>query len=208
VYLPPTSPWLAPDSSSSPEFRSLAEKLAPRVMNVALSVSGDPAGVASAARAAIGALDPTLPVFDMVPMSRVLSTSMARTTFTGWMLGGAAAISLVLGVIGIYGVVAYTVSLRLREIGLRLALGARPAEVGLMLVRQGMILVGIGIATGMVLTFVITGSLRALLFGVSPNDPVTLGLVALVLISATLFATWIPARRAGHVDPALTLVGE
>src|SRR5439155_1025917 len=125
-----------------------------------------------------------------------------------WMTVGAAGVALLLGIVGIYGVVAYTVSLRSREIGVRLALGARPIEVDLMLVRQGMLLAGLGIAAGMVLTLLLTGSLRALLFGVGPNDPLTLGLVAAVLGGATLLATWVPARRAGRVDPALVLAAE
>jgi ABC-type antimicrobial peptide transport system permease subunit len=124
------------------------------------------------------------------------------------MLGAAAGIALLLGVIGVYGVVAYTVSLRAREIGLRLALGASPGMVGAMMVRQGMRLVAVGIGVGLGLTILITGFLRTLLFGVSRNDPVTLIAVALVLGGATLVATWIPARRAGRLDPALTLVGE
>ena len=94
-----------------------------------------------------------------------------------------------------------------REIGVRLALGVRTIEVDLMLVRQGMLLASIGIAAGMILTLLFTGS-GALLFGLGPNDPLTLGLVALVLAGATLLATWVPARRAGQVDPALALGAE
>jgi ABC-type antimicrobial peptide transport system permease subunit len=133
---------------------------------------------------------------------------MARTTFTAWMLAAAAAIALLLGVIGVYGVIAYTVGMRTREIGLRLALGARPGLVRLMIVNQGVRLVAAGIVAGLALTFMLTRSLQALLYGVSHNDPATLLLVTAMLGGAALLAAWIPATRAGRVDPAVTLGGD
>jgi hypothetical protein len=152
--------------------------------------------------------DPTLPLFDVIPMAAVVSASVARTTFTGWMLGAAAVIALVLGVIGVYGVIAYTVGTRTREIGLRLALGAPPGGVRWLVVRQGFAVVGAGMAAGLVLTVLLTGSLTTLLFGVSRLDPMTLLAVTVTLGVAALAASWIPAARAGRVDPAVTLASE
>ncbi len=208
AYLPTTSPWLFPADDAPAEHKRLAAMAAPRALTGVVEVSGDPAAITSAVRAAIRDLDPTIPVFDLMPMSRVLAASLARTTFSAALLGLAAALALFLGVIGIYGVVAYTVSLRTREIGLRLALGARPGQMATMLVRQGMTLVAAGIAGGILLTLFLSRALRALLFGISPSDPLTLSLVAALLIAAALIASWLPAYRARRIDPASVLVGE
>jgi len=206
VYLPPTSSWVT--TRLDPLQARLADLLVPRGMSIVIATTGQPSSLAGPARAAIRSLDPTLPLFDVTPMTAVLSSSLARTTFTGWMLAGAAGIALLLGVVGVYGVVAYTVSLRTREIGLRLALGAEPPAIRAMLAGQGMRLVGAGILGGVALTLALTRSLDALLFGVPRNDPVTLLMVALLLGVAALAATWIPARRAGRVDPVVTLAEE
>jgi ABC-type antimicrobial peptide transport system permease subunit len=180
----------------------------PRAMALVIRASGSPSDLGASARAAIRELDPSLPLFEFSPMAEVVNASMARTTFTAWMLAAAAAIALLLGVIGVYGVIAYTVGMRTREIGLRLALGARPSLVRMMIVNQGVRLVAAGIVAGLVLTFMLTRSLQALLYGVSHNDPATLLLVTAMLGGAALFAAWIPATRAGRVDPAVTLGGD
>jgi predicted permease len=206
VYLPPNSRWVA-GHDGSVEGR-LAEMLVPRVM--AFVVRGGPEAMtlAGPGAAAVGAVDPSLPLFDVTSMPAILRASTARTTFTGWMLAAGAAIALLLGVIGVYGVVSYTASMRTREIGLRLALGAEPGSIRLMVIRQAMAMVGLGLSGGLVLTLLLTGSLQALLFGVSRNDPLTLGLVAVTLAGAAAFASWIPAARAGRVAPSVTLAGE
>lgn len=207
VYLPVNSSWFSMAAAGGPEAR-LAQALLPRAMSFALQTAGRPEEVAPSARAMMRQLDPLLPLFEVAPMASVVSASMARTTFTAWMLAAAAAIALLLGVIGVYGVIAYTVGMRTREIGLRLALGARPGLVRMMIVNQGVRLVAAGIVVGLGLTFVLTRSLQALLYGVSHNDPVTLLLVTAMLGGAALLAAWIPATRAGRVDPAVTLGGE
>jgi predicted lysophospholipase L1 biosynthesis ABC-type transport system permease subunit len=186
----------------------LATALLPRALSFVLRTAGPPGDIAPSARAMMRQLDPLLPLFEVGPMTSVVSASMARTTFTAWMLASAAGIALLLGVIGVYGVIAYTVGMRTREIGLRLALGARPGLVRMMIVNQGVRLVAAGIAAGLGLTFVMTRSLQALLYGVSHNDPATLLLVTAMLGGAALLAAWIPATRAGRVDPAVTLGGE
>jgi len=209
VYLPSTIAWvpLRGDSAQGGVASAWFDYL-PRVMSIVVAVRGDPAAIAATARATIRSLDPTLPLFDVAPMAEVLSASLARTTFTGWMLAGAAGIALLLGILGVYGVVAYTASLRTREIGLRLTLGARPAQIRAMLAGQGMRLVGAGILGGVALTLVLTRSLQTLLFGVERNDPATLIAVGLALGSAAFLAILIPALRAGRVDPAVTLAAE
>jgi ABC-type antimicrobial peptide transport system permease subunit len=116
--------------------------------------------------------------------------------------------ALLLGVVGIYGVVSYVVSLRTREIGVRLALGAEAGSVRSMILRQGMVLTGTGILVGLVLAGGATRAMSALLYGVSPVDPVTFGGVAPLLALVTLAATYLPAHRATRVDPVETLKAE
>jgi len=208
VYLPINSMGHLSPLDGSPAARRLAALFAPRAMSLVLEGSGDPEPVAEAARAAIRALDPAAAVFDFMPMSQVLSSSLARTSFTGALLGMAAALTLLLGVIGVYGVVAYSLRLRSREIGLRLALGAGPARTGLMLVRQAMIIMAAGMVSGLILTLLIGGALGGLLVGVTPNDPITLGVAALMLTTAIVASSLIPAWHAGRIDPRSVLGGE
>jgi putative ABC transport system permease protein len=153
-------------------------------------------------------LDPSLPTFDARPMSAVMRASMAQLSFTTAILGAAAVVTLMLGAIGLYGVKAYLVTLRTREVGVRIALGAAPSTVAGMVTRQGLVLALIGIAAGMGLIAVGAPFLRAFLHGVSPADPVTLGGATLLLGSIAALASWIPARRASRVDPAATLRAE
>jgi ABC-type antimicrobial peptide transport system permease subunit len=128
--------------------------------------------------------------------------STNRTSFTLVMLAIAAGVALLLGAIGIYGVVAYTVSQRTREIGIRMAMGALEGEVARMVLRQGMALAGAGILLGLVGALGLTRLMEALLFGISALDPVTFGAVSGMLALVALLATWLPARRASRTDPA------
>jgi ABC-type antimicrobial peptide transport system permease subunit len=141
-------------------------------------------------------------------MTVVLSNSMARLSFTILILGSAAAVTLVLGVVGLYGVMAYLVALRTRELGLRIALGAQPGAVAAMLTRHGLWLTAGGVVTGLAVFMGVARFLRSFLYGVAPNDPLTLGAAALTLIVVAALASWIPARRASRVDPASTLRAE
>jgi ABC-type antimicrobial peptide transport system permease subunit len=113
-----------------------------------------------------------------------------------------------LGIVGIYGVLAYTVSQRSREVAIRLALGAQPREVQRMFVRYGLALTGVGLVLGLAAAAVLSRLLSSLLFGVKPLDPLTYGLTAMFLLVAGLGASYIPARRAASVDPVETLRGE
>jgi ABC-type antimicrobial peptide transport system permease subunit len=133
---------------------------------------------------------------------------MARTSFALVMLGIAAAMALVLGVIGIYGVIAYVVAQRSREIGIRLALGAAPTGLMRMFVRQGLTLTAIGATAGLVIAIALTQWMSSLLFGVERLDPLTYVAVLGVLGLAAALASYVPARRAMTVDPVETLTAE
>jgi ABC-type antimicrobial peptide transport system permease subunit len=141
-------------------------------------------------------------------MRDVVSRAEARTTFTLLLLGVASSIALVLGAVGIYGVIAYVVSLRTKEIAVRLALGARASTVRGMVVRQALVVTLVGIVAGVVGAIGMTRALGSLLFGVSPTDLATLFSSAAVLLAVATAASWLPARRAAAVDPALALRSE
>ena len=134
--------------------------------------------------------------------------SMAQTSFTLVMLGIAAAVALFLGVVGIYGVISYTVAQRTREIGVRMAMGAGKREVRRMVLGQAAILAGVGVALGLAASLGLTRLMGSLLYQVSPVDPLTLGTVAALLGGVALLASWIPAWRASRVDPVVALRSE
>lgn len=173
-----------------------------RTLALAVRTSGDPEALRAPVQALIRELDPTLPTFEVSAMNVVVRESMARLSFMIITLGAAAGVTLVLGAIGLYGVMAYVVTLRSRELGVRLALGATPRSVMAMMTGQGMRLTALGLAGGLALFAVVARFLRSFLYGVAPGDPVALGAAALVLASIAAFASWIPARRASRVDPA------
>jgi predicted permease len=156
-------------------------------------------------RDAVRNVNPNLPLSETLTLEDILANSMARTSFTLVMLGVAAGIALLLGVVGVYGVLSYLVAQRTREMGVRLALGARPADVRGMVVRQGGLVGVAGIAIGLGVAGGLTHLMSALLFGVSPVDPLTYCAVAAVLMGVVLLASYIPARRAAAVDPTEAL---
>jgi predicted permease len=157
---------------------------------------------------AVWAVEPNLPVASVRTMQDIFDVSLSRTSFTLTMLGIAAAMALVLGLIGIYGVISYAVSQRRREIGIRLALGAQQGELKKMFVRSGLSLACIGLGIGVIAALALTRLMKSLLFGISPLDPVTYVAVPLVLVTAVLVASYIPARRAALVDPVEALRAE
>lgn len=178
------------------------------MMGLVVRTAGDPAAITRPVQSMVRALDPSLPLFDAKPMTEVVRGSLARLTFTMLIIGVAAAVTLLLGAIGLYGVIAYVVSLRTRELGVRIALGATPRAVAGMVTRQGIVLTGAGIAVGLALFALVARFIRSLLFGVAPGDPLTLVAVSLVLIAIAALASWIPARRAARVDPMEALRAE
>jgi predicted permease len=162
-------------------------------------------GFLNEVRQAVWSVNSALPLASVRTMQEVYGKSLARTSFTLVMLGIAGAIALTLGIIGIYGVISYTVSQRQREIGIRLALGAQGGDVLQMVLRQGAKTALVGVAIGIAAALGLTELMRSLLFGVSPQDPLTLASVAALLILVALLASYIPARRAMLVDPAVAL---
>jgi predicted permease len=153
------------------------------------------------AREAIWSVNANLPVFQVQTVEDLNRQSMARTSFTLVMLAIAGGMALLLGIVGIYGVISYAVTQRRREIGIRMALGARPGELQRMIACQGLILAGFGVAIGAGAAMGLSRLMKSLLFGVSPLDPVTYVGVAVVLLTAAVLASYLPARRAAAVDP-------
>lgn len=177
-------------------------------MALVVRTAGDTRAITRAVQRVVHEADPALPLFDMRTMSAVLAASMAQLRFTILVLGAAAIVTLVLGAIGLYGVMAYVVALRSRELGLRIALGASPASVVAMLTRQGVALTGAGIAAGLLLFALVARFLRTLLFGVAPTDALTLISASLLLVAIAAVASWVPARRTSRLDPADVLRAE
>ena len=159
-------------------------------------------------RRAVWSVDPNLPLSDVRTMEYYYSKSIARTSFTLVMLGIAASIALLLGVVGLYGVIAYSASQRKREIGIRIALGARRETITTMFVRQGLLLAGSGVVCGLFLALAATRLLRSLLFHVNPMDPVTYALACIALCGAAALASYIPSRRTATVNPVEALRAE
>ena len=159
-------------------------------------------------RQAVWSINPNVPVADVGTMKVVYDKSLARTSLTLVMLAIAGAMALLLGVIGIYGVISYSVSQRTREIGIRMAIGANQHELTQMFVRHGLALAAIGVACGLSAAVVLMRLLSKLLFEVSPLDPLTYGTVAVGLVSAAILASYVPARRVTAVDPVEALRAE
>ncbi len=163
--------------------------------------SADPLALVPSIRRTLAAIDPSVPIANARAMSDVVAKSMARLSFTMLLLGVAGVMALVLSAVGLYGVISYIVGERRGEIGVRMALGARAAEVGGMIMLQSVRLAAIGVAIGLLGAAAATRVLRSLLFEVSPTDPLTLVAVALFLVLLAALASYAPARRAARVDP-------
>jgi predicted permease len=154
---------------------------------------------------AVWSVNANLPVANPATMQDIYAKSMARTSFTLSMLAIAGSMALLLGIIGIYGVISYAVSQRTREIGIRLALGAQKSELKWMFVRSALVLTVAGVAIGIIGAAALTQSMKSLLFGIGPLDPLTYLTVPLVLCAAAALASYLPARRAASVDPVQAL---
>ncbi len=189
-------PLVTPDSSQT---------WTPGEVALVVRTDGDPAALARPVRTIAQSLDATLPIYDETLMTSLVGAASARARFMTVLLAVASGLALVLGAVGIYGVMAYGVSLRRREIGVRMALGARPVDVRQMISRQGVLLAAVGVAIGLGGALGVTRFLHGLLYDVSPTDPLTLTATCVVLLLVALAASWIPARRAAGMDAAAAL---
>jgi putative ABC transport system permease protein len=166
---------------------------------------GDPRRLANAIQSVVRSLDREIPIADVRTMDEYVSDSVAVPRFNTTLLGGFAALALVLAATGIFGVISYSVAQRTQEIGIRRALGADTATVMRLVLAQGMAPAAIGLAIGIGGAFAVTRLIRTLLFGVAPTDPMTFAAVALVLAGVALAAACLPARRAARIDPMVAL---
>ena len=176
-----------------------------RSLHLAVRTTGDPGALLPMLRREVAALDPALPLYDVELMDERLKKSVAQPRFNVMLMGLFALVALVLGAVGLYGVISYSVSQRTHEIGVRMALGAQRRDILRMVVGQGLWLTLIGVALGLAGAFALTRFLQSLLFGVSPGDPVTFAVVAVLLVMVALLACYVPAHRATKVDPMVAL---
>jgi putative ABC transport system permease protein len=176
-----------------------------QVMAFVVRTQADPASMAEVLRREVSKVDPNLPVYHVATMDQVVWTSVAEPRFQTLLLGAFSALALLLAAIGIYGVMSYSVASSIREIGVRLALGARAQDVASMFVRRGLLLTSAGLLLGVAGALALTRLLSNMLYSVTPTDPVAFIAALCVLVAAALLASYAPARRAAAVDPAVAL---
>ncbi len=174
-------------------------------MTLVVRTSGDPAEITPAVRGELRAIDPDQPVSDVRTMEQVMADTVGRARFNTLLFTLFAALALILAAVGIFGVMNYSVTLRTREIGLRMALGAQPARVLMLVLRQGLLLTLVGIGLGLAGALALTRVMSSLLFGVEATDPLTFAAIVVLLAVVSLVACYIPARRATRIDPLIAL---
>jgi predicted permease len=196
--------------------RGLAEAVEPTIyihvmqnfrsgMSIVARTAGDPLGYANAVRQAIWSVDKGQTITEVTTLDAVVGRAVSRPRLVAWLLALFGAIGLSLGGLGIYGVLAYAVNQRRQEIGVRVALGASPRSVLSLIVGRGMLLAGAGVVIGVAGAWVLTRSMQTVLYDIRPSDPLTFVQVVLVLLGASLLASWLPARRALKIDPVTAL---
>jgi putative ABC transport system permease protein len=176
--------------------------------SVVIRTQGNPEDLIPSIREQMRQVDADIPLADAMPLTEVVATSMSERRFYMFLLGLFAMVALTLAVVGIYGVISYTVSQRTQEIGIRVALGAREADIVRMVLGEALAMVGLGVGVGILTAMMVTRFLSSLLFGVSRHDPLTLAVVSLTLVTFALVASYWPARRATQVDPLVALRSE
>jgi putative ABC transport system permease protein len=174
-------------------------------MTLLVRARGEPAPVATAVRQAVQSLERNLPITNIRTMSELIGNSLYAARMGAMLIAGFGMLALLLAAVGLYGVMAYAVSQRTREIGIRMALGARTTDVLRLVLREGMTLVAIGAALGLIGALLFTRLLVSFLYGISPVDATTFVLTAIVLSVVAFVANFIPARRAMKVDPMVAL---
>jgi putative ABC transport system permease protein len=193
------------DSHPEPEYYVPYPQSPETSVTLVVRAAKDPSSLAPMLREQVRALDPSLPLYAVRTMEEYLAASVADRRVIALLLGSFAAVALALAATGLYGVLAYSVSRRTREIGIRVALGARPGDVLKLVVTQGMLLTLTGVAIGLAGGLLLTRFLSGLLFGVRPTDPLTFAGVSALLAAVALLACYLPARRAARVDPVTAL---
>jgi putative ABC transport system permease protein len=186
-------------------YTQMAESFWNTPREMAIRVTGEEMSVSAAVRQAIWSVDGDQPVSNIRSMNEILGEEVAQRRVIMTLLGTFAAIALLMAAIGIYGVLSYAVSQRTQEIGVRMALGAQPRDMLRLIVSRGLAQVGLGVGVGLVVSFAMTRLMKGLLVGVSPTDPLTFGVIALLLIGVAMVACYIPARRATRIDPLIAL---
>jgi putative ABC transport system permease protein len=179
--------------------------LAYSFMTLVVRTDGEPTAIAPAIQREIRTLDPNQPISDVRTMNQVMSEWVSRSRFNTLLLGLFAGLATLLSAVGIFGVMNYSVALRTRELGLRLAVGAQPRQVLLLVLKQGFVLTVVGVVLGLMAAFALTRLLSGLLFGVGTIDTTTFTAISLLLIVVSLLACYLPARRAMRIDPLSAL---
>ncbi|MGA7622890.1 MAG: FtsX-like permease family protein [Candidatus Acidiferrales bacterium] len=193
------------DSANVPHIYVSSYQWDTRDVVLFLKTSARAATLESAIRSETQSIDPNLPVFEVRTMNEILARSMAERRFARDIIGIFAILALILATIGIYGVMAYAVSQRTHEIGIRIALGAQRADILRMTASEGLTLVAFGLTAGLIGAAILTQFLRTMLYGVNPTDPITFLAVPTLLTAVALLACYLPARRATQVNPLVAL---
>jgi predicted lysophospholipase L1 biosynthesis ABC-type transport system permease subunit len=178
-----------------------------RSIRMVVRTAGDPLALVPSIRSEIRAIDPTLAIAEFTPLDQLVARSVARPRFYTALLALFAGVALALAATGIFGVMSYAVAQRAREISIRMALGARTGNVLLMIVGRAVALAALGLSIGIAVALALGRVIRQQLFGVPLVDPITLGVVVLVLIASATVASLVPARRAAGLDPGTALRG-
>jgi ABC-type antimicrobial peptide transport system permease subunit len=198
-------PNLAIGTDPQPEMYLPFAQISSATQNLIVRTEGDPRSVISAVRARVLALDRDQPVTGIQSMEEVLRTGAAQPRFTTYLLGGLSVTAFLLAMVGIYGVIAYSVAERTQEMGIRIALGAAGRDILGLVLRHALILAGSGIALGLAGAFVLTRLMSSLLYRVSVTDPLTFIAGPVFFAAVAVLASYLPARRAMRVDPVIAL---
>jgi ABC-type antimicrobial peptide transport system permease subunit len=189
-------------------FSDLNDALSMFGVTTMVRTNGDPRRVLTAIRKQVDSLDPDLPLFNVKTLDQHINDALLLPRVSGALFSAFGFIGLVLAVVGLYGVANHSVRVRTREIGIRMALGARPVSVGGTILRQGFTVVGAGLAIGLGAAFALSRFTASLLYGIVPTDPVTFVVVPAILVVASFVAILLPARRASRIEPMAALRNE